>query len=60
MDNSKKFKKISNEKNKYGLSVYDGIIFQGDEFWVELVFKSEDDRNNEIENFKEEGYIEVK
>ena len=40
MDNSKKFKKISNEKNKYGLSVYDGIIFQGGEFWVELVFKS--------------------
>ena len=60
MDNSKKFKIISNEKNKYGLSVYDGIIFQGDEFWIDLFFDSEEDINNEIEKFKEEGYIEVK
>jgi hypothetical protein len=60
MDNSKKFKIISNEKNKYGLSVYDGIIFQGDEFWIDLFFDSEEDINNEIEKIKEEGYIEVK
>lgn len=52
------FKIISNEKNKYGLSVHKGIIFQGGKFWSDLIFKSEEDRNNEIKNLKEKGYIE--
>ncbi len=54
-----KFKRISNEKNKYGISVHKGIVFQGGEFWSDLIFKSEEDRNKEIKSLKEKGFIEV-